>query len=62
MQQSQIIGISTVSGDCGEKTICIEILKKRRAKTDLLRDAVSQTSKPGLLAITGGEDEASILD
>ena len=59
MQQSQIIGISILSGGCGGKIVYIHI-KKEGSQDRSLGDAVSQTSKPALLAITNGESEASI--
>ena len=61
MQQSQIIGISILSGGCGGKIIYID--NKRRGTQDLsLGDAISWMLKPALLAITDVEGEASILD
>ena len=61
MQQSQIIGISIVSGGCGEKIVDINI-EKKRGQNRSQGDVVSQTSKPAALAITSGEGEASISD
>ena len=61
MQQSQIIGISILFGGCGGKFACIDI-KKKVGQDRSLVNAVSQTSKPVLLAITGGKGEASIWD
>ena len=61
MQQSQIIGISMLSEGYGGKIIYIDI-KKEEGQDGSLRDAVSQTSKPASLAITGGEGEACISD
>ena len=61
MQQSQIIGISIFCGGSGEKIICIDI-KRVDGQDRSHGDAVSQTSKPALLTITGGERKASISD
>ena len=61
MQQSQIIGISILSGGCGGKIVYIDI-KKEEGQDQSLGDAVSHTLKPALLAITGGECKASISD
>ena len=43
------------------ETPCIDITEKR-GQDQSLWDAVSQKSKPASLAITGGENEAYILD
>ena len=59
MQQSQIIGISILSGSCGGKIVYIDI-KKEGGQDRCLGDAISPTSKPASLAITGDEGEASI--
>ena len=61
MQQSRIIGISILSGGCRVKIVYIDI-KKDGGQGPSLGDAISQTSKPASLAITGGEGEASIVD
>ena len=61
MQQSQIIGISIVSGGCGEKIVYINI-EKKRGQNRSQGDVVSPTSKPAALAITSGEGEAYISD
>ena len=61
MQQSQIISTCILSEGCGEKIVCIDI-KKEGGRDRSLRDAVSLTSKPALLAINGGQDEASVSD
>ena len=37
-------------------------IKKEKGQDRSLGHAISQTSKPALLAITGGKGEASILD
>ena len=61
MQQSQIISISILSGCCEGKIVYIDI-KKEGDQDRSLGDAILQTSKPASLAITSGEDEASISD
>ena len=61
MQQSQIIGISILYGDCAWKIVYIDI-KKEGSQDRSLGDAISQATKPALLAITGGEGKASISD
>ena len=59
MQQSQIIGMSILSGGCGGKIVSIDF-KKEGGQDQSLVDAFSQTSKLALLVITGDEGEASI--
>ena len=57
-QQSQIIGIRILSGDCGGKIVYINV-KKEGGQDRPLGDAVSETSKPASLALTGGETSMS---
>ena len=61
MPQSQVIGISTLSGGCGRKIVYTDI-KKEEGQDLSLRDAVSQMLKPASFSITGGEGEASISE
>ena len=59
MQQSQIIGISILSGGCRRKIVYTDIKKEKGQDRG---DAVSQTSEPASFAITGGKDETFISD
>ena len=61
MQQSQVVGICILSGDCGRKIVYVDV-KQKECQGWSLRDAVFQTSLPASLAVTGSEDKTFIQD
>ena len=48
-------------GGCGRQIVYVYV-KKKRSKDLSMWDAIFQTSEPAWLAVTSGEDEASVLN